>query len=158
MADFMSAIQMERGDADWSRLAGFMRDIADGTRTIWTAKRHDQYVGMITVRWQSDYAGFRAAPIAPEIIDLYVWRDYRRQGLAKDLLDSVEDKLRLRDFKRVGLGVGVLADDAPAYDLYLQRGYQFDGTGGWWQGQPVTEESVIDYTQTPVLLMMSKML
>ncbi len=158
IADFMDAIHAERGDADWRRLAGFMRDVIDGTRSIWTARQNGAYVGLITVRWQSDYGGFRVTPHAPEIIDLYVWHHARRQGVAAHLLRHAEDAVRQRHYTRLGLGVGILAEDMPAWALYMRHGYTFDGTGAWWQGTRVMDDSVINHTLAPVLLMMDKAL
>ena len=156
MADFLDAIHAERGEDDWQRLADFMRDVANGERTIWTAKRDNIYCGMITLRWQSDYMGFRKTPVAPEIIDLYVWTDFRRQGLATQLLDSVEQHVRDRNFHRIGLGIGILPEDVPAQNLYVQHGYAADDTGLWWRGENMTDMAVIDHTQAPALIMMSK--
>ena len=153
MADFLDDIQTERGDAEWQRLAGYMSDIQDGARSVWTIQQDDRISGMVTVRWQSDYKGFRGMP---EIIDLYIWQDERRRGLATQLMQHVEQDLRARDFAHVGLSVGLLPEDAPAWHFYFQRGYQFDGTGAWWQGQNVTSLSVIDLSADPVLLMMVK--
>ncbi len=156
MADFLDAIQAERGDADWQRLAGFMRDVHDGTRQIWVARHDENIVGMITIRWQSDYAGFRKTPTTPEIIDLYVWQAFRRQGLATQLIQHVEQDLRQQNFKRVGLSVGLLPADTAAWNLYFKHGYQFDDTGAWWQGHNVTPMSVIDFKVAQPMLMMSK--
>lgn len=158
MADFLDAIQAERGDAEWQRLAGFMRDIPEGARTLWTAKQDGTYVGMVSVRWQSDYPGFRTAPSAPEIIDLYVWQVAREQGIATQLMQVAEQAIRDQNYKRVGLSVGLLQEDAPAWSFYLKRGYQFDGTGAWWQGQKITASSMLDCDTAPVLVMMDKLL
>lgn len=158
MADFLDASQAARGDDAWQRLAGFMRDIADGSRTVWTARRDGQYVGMVSVRWQSDYRGFRTHPVAPEIIDLYVWPATRRHGVATQLMDTAEQAIAARGFRRIGLSVGILPDDAAAWPLYLQRGYAFDGTGAWHQGRNVTDGDTIIMGDDPVLLMMAKIL
>jgi len=157
-ADFLDAVDRERDAADWRRLASFINDIQNNERAIWVASVESVIVGMVSVRWRSDYQGFTTSPVAAEIIDLYIWTDYRRQGIATHLMDHVEDVLRQQKYQRVGLSVGILTEDKPAWDLYLQRGYSFDNTGAWWQGTSVATLDNVDQTIAPVMLMMDKIL
>ena len=156
LPDLLAAVEAERDEAAWHRLAGFARDIPDGARSLYVAQQHGVFIGYVTIRWHSDYAGFRHSPIAPEIIDLYVWANARRQGVATELMDHAEQMIRDRAFKRAGLSVGVLSADQPAWHLYLQRGYRFDLKGAWWNGHSVDDLSAIDLSAAPLLVMMEK--
>lgn len=158
IADFLESATSERGDAEWQRLAQFANAMTRGERAIWIARKNDQIVGMVTVRWQSEYSGFRQDPQAAEIIDLYVWKNYRRQGIADKLMDAAEDGIEEHGFVSAGLLVGIKASDMPAWQLYLERGYGFDGSGAWWQGRRITELSTINPQDEPILLAMEKSL
>ncbi|HEY1096723.1 MAG TPA: GNAT family N-acetyltransferase [Alphaproteobacteria bacterium] len=158
IADFLEAATRERGEAEWPRLAQFAQDMLKHERSIWTARQGTDYVGMISLRWQSDYTGFRRTPPAPEIIDLYVWQACRRHGIASLLLQHIEHVLREKHYQRVGLGIGVQSEDQPAKELYIKHHYRFDGSGPWWQGKNIAETDKTDPAIAPVLLMMDKML
>ena len=57
----------------------------------------------------------------PELQDVEVRPDYRRCGVASDLIVSAEDEAGRRGFDRLRIGVG--ADNAPAQALYRRCGY-----------------------------------
>lgn len=157
--DFLKQCAQERGEAEWARLADLAQQMLRGERGFWLAYDADNILsGMVTLRWHSDYAGFRHAPRAPEMIDLYVWRAKRRQGFARALLKHVEQEAITRGFTRIGLGVGILADDMPAWRLYMAQDYEFDGSGAWWTGRPVADCTMLQPQEAPVLLMMHKKL
>jgi GNAT superfamily N-acetyltransferase len=156
--DFLEQCISERGDTEWPRLADLAQQMLRQERAIWLAHKDGILSGMITLRWQSDYAGFRKNPPAPEIVDLYIWQQKRRHGIARALLAHAEQDAVTRGFHRIGLGVGILPDDMPAWRLYLAQGYAFDGSGGWWKGNAVTEYQNIQPHDVPILLMMHKYL
>jgi ribosomal protein S18 acetylase RimI-like enzyme len=158
IADFLDAAAIERGETEWQRLARFANDMTRGERSIWVAQKDEQIVGMVSVRWDSEYPGFRLEPKSAEIIDLYVWQHARRQGIADKLMDTAEEAIEDRDFACAGLLVGIKDSDMPAWQLYLERGYVFDGSGGWWQGQKVGDLSAINPQDEPILLAMEKSL
>ena len=61
----------------------------------------------------------------PEIRDLGVVAARRRRGIATALVAAAERETRSAGFVRLGLGVGVEDDDAPARSLYRRFGYVF---------------------------------
>jgi GNAT superfamily N-acetyltransferase len=156
--DFLDHATQERGANDWDHLAALAQEMLRGERAIWLA--HDDTTqtlcGFITVRWASDYMGFRREPVAPEIVDLYVWQTARRRKIGLMLLQQAENAVAARGYRRIGLGVGILPADMAAWRLYLNQDYQFDGSGSWWKGDPVTPDMIIDQTDKPVLFMMDK--
>src|SRR5205085_2542727 len=66
----------------------------------------------------------------PEIADLNVMPECRRNGAASALLDFAES-LIAQTSEYAGIGVGVYDDYGPAQRLYTGRGYVFDGSGAW---------------------------
>jgi ribosomal protein S18 acetylase RimI-like enzyme len=56
------------------------------------------------------------------ITDLYVKKDYRRQGIAGKLLEKAEEFLEVRDISVVQLEVNV--ENQKALELYMDKGYE----------------------------------
>ena len=73
------------------------------------------------------YPPFAEAGI-PEIQDLNVLPEFRRQGIATQLLDEVETLAAERS-ATVGIGVGLHPGYNAAQRLYGKRGYILDGRG-----------------------------
>jgi ribosomal protein S18 acetylase RimI-like enzyme len=99
------------------------------------AEHDSDFAGYCTLLWQSKYAPFRASGI-PEISDLNVLPQYRRQGIGSRLLDAVEAEAARRS-TQVGLGVGLSANYGAAQRLYVRRGYVPDGRGITYEYAPV---------------------
>lgn len=85
------------------------------------------FAGYLTIKWQSDYAPFRAANI-PEIVDFNVLKKFQRLGIGSKLMDEAERRIK-RVSKRAGIGFGVYQDYGAAQVLYVKRGYVPDGNG-----------------------------
>jgi GNAT superfamily N-acetyltransferase len=84
-------------------------------------------VGYGGVEWRSRYPPFDDAGV-PEVVDLNVLPPWRNRGSGGALMDALEATAGLRS-DVVGLGVGLYADYAAAWRLYLRRGYVPDGAG-----------------------------
>ena len=70
----------------------------------------------------------------PEINDLLVFFHVHKMGIGNKLLDVVEQEAaKISD--TVYLAVGVHSGYGPAQRLYVKRGYNFDGSGVWYQGK-----------------------
>lgn len=113
-----------------------------------------EFVGYGCVSWRSEYPLFRDASI-PEIQDLNVLPDHRRQGVGTALLDALERVIAARS-PLAGLGVGVYSDYGSAMRLYIARGYQFDGRGLMSAGRPVVPGSLVRIDDDDATLMLSK--
>jgi GNAT superfamily N-acetyltransferase len=88
-----------------------------------------------TILAGSGYLPFRDARI-PEIADLNVLPQFRRQHVGTALMDAAESVIAARS-TTAGLGVGLYADYAGAHLMYLKRGYLPDGRGIACQLTPV---------------------
>lgn len=105
----------------------YLEEQENNQRCVWVAFKEDAFGGYITLKWQSEYPSFKVHSI-PEISDLNVLPDFRKQGLATKFLDLAEAEVRKKS-PIVGIGVGLSADYGNAQRLYVKRGYMPDGRG-----------------------------
>ncbi|MFE7507292.1 GNAT family N-acetyltransferase [Promicromonospora sp. NPDC057488] len=115
-----------------------------------------QFAGYGCVSWRSGYPPFRDGSV-PEIQDLNVLPDHRRQGVGTALLDALERLIAARS-PVAGLGVGVYADYGSAMRLYIARGYQFDGLGLMSAGEPVAPGSMVRIDDDVTLMLTKNLL
>ena len=87
----------------------------------------DALAGYLTIKWQSSYEPFRSVGI-PEVMDLNVLPELRRQGVASALMDEAEARVAAVS-PVIGMGVGMYPDYGPAQRMYVVRGYIPDGRG-----------------------------
>lgn len=99
------------------------------------------FAGLVNVVFESLYPYFRANDI-PEINDLMVIPRFRRQGVAKKLMDEAEAYAAQR-YTHIGLGVGLYKDFGPAQRLYMKYGYVPDGNGLMYNNEPVIPGSSV---------------
>lgn len=99
-----------------------------GERLLYLAQRGDTVAGYVMLVWRPRYAPFRNAGI-PEVQDLSVTPDYRRQGIAGLLMGACEARAREAGCPMIGLGVGLHGRFGAAQQLYVRRGYVPDGAG-----------------------------
>lgn len=70
----------------------------------------------------------------PEIVDLCVFFHVHEKGIGTKLLDAAEaEAAKIAD--HVFLAVGVHSGYGPAQRMYVNRGYNFDGSGVWYKGK-----------------------
>lgn len=84
-----------------------------------------EYAGHLKLVWEPDYPHFRERGI-PEIQDLNVLPQFRRNGVATLLMNETEKRVRKRS-SQVGVGFGLYADYGSAQRMYVKRGYIPDG-------------------------------
>ena len=65
----------------------------------------------------------------PEIQDLYVCQEKRRQGLGRFMINCLEEKARQKGYKKCGISVPVSPRHGIAQRLYFDCGYRPDGQG-----------------------------
>lgn len=84
--------------------------------------------GFCLLNWQPKYALFKKLGI-PEIQDLNVLRDYRKQGIGRAIIEYCEARARERGAEDMGIGVGLDSRFGAAQRLYVRLGYIPDGSG-----------------------------
>ncbi len=123
----------------WTKSAGYFADVCrlqDADEVVLlVATQGDHYLGHCKIVWSPDYPHFRDNQI-PEIQDLNVRPDYRRQGVASQLLDDCEQRIKEQS-DVVGIGFGLYRDYGAAQRLYIKRGYVPDGHGLHYNHHPV---------------------
>ena len=126
-----------------------------GTRTCLVAIVEGQFAGYVTVNWRPSYPGFSEQNI-PEIQDLNVLRQFRRQGVASRLLDRAESEVaRLSGV--VGIGVGLHPGYSGAQRLYVRRGYIPDGRGVTYRDRYMDEGAQVVLDDQLVLHLTKKL-
>jgi len=114
-------------------------------REVMVAKLNDQFVGYVTLKWKSEYKNFSENNI-PEICDLNVLPEFRKQGIGTRLISECEKLVKDKNYLQIGLGVGLLINYGHAQRLYIKLGYIPDGQGIFYKNKPVgyLEEVVVD--------------
>jgi GNAT superfamily N-acetyltransferase len=105
----------------------YLAEQADGSRICRVVTVAGQFAGYVTVNWKPPYSAFLELDI-PEIQDLNVLPEFRRQGIGTRLLDWAEEAIALRS-GTAGIGVGLHPGYNAAQRLYVKRGYVPDGRG-----------------------------
>ena len=80
----------------------------------------DRPVGHAHIAWQRTHVG------VPEIQDVFVMPECRRQGVATTLTRAAEDEVRRQGWDRVSLSVSAQGNE-PAWRLYDSLGYRTTG-------------------------------
>jgi GNAT superfamily N-acetyltransferase len=105
--------------------------------------------GYLKIVWVPGYEPLRKAGI-PEIQDLNVLDEFRRQGVATRLLNRAEREVAKRSAV-VGIGVGLHPGYNAAQRLYVLRGYVPDGLGVTYKDEYVTEGQTVTFDDDLVL-------
>jgi GNAT superfamily N-acetyltransferase len=100
----------------------------EARRVIFIAENEGHPLGYAQVNWQPIYRPFRRLGI-PELQDLNVIPEARRQGLGAKLVAACEQAARDQGCAEMGISVGVHAGFGAAQRLYVRLGYVPDGAG-----------------------------
>lgn len=108
----------------------------------WSGTGADRRVaGYVVFNRDPKYAMFRKLGI-PELQDLIVHPDYRRQGIARMMIVHCEDLARSEGAEHVGIGVGLDPSYGAAQQLYMRLGYVPDGNGVSYDRMPINKGEV----------------
>jgi GNAT superfamily N-acetyltransferase len=102
--------------------------IENQLRDLFVLRKNAQIIGYVTLNYHPKYALYRRLNI-PEIQDLYIGPEFRRQGHAHLLLDHCEKTAKDKGSTEIGISVSVGAEFGVAQQLYIARGYNVDGNG-----------------------------
>jgi GNAT superfamily N-acetyltransferase len=123
----------------------------EGRRLAWVAEWQGEFAGYVTLLWTSAYGPFAERQV-PEVADLNVLPQHRRQGIGNALLDQAESAASARSAV-VGIGVGLYADYGAAQRIYARRGYLPDGRGIIYRNQPVEPGAVVRIDDDATLML-----
>jgi ribosomal protein S18 acetylase RimI-like enzyme len=119
-----------------SQYEAYYAEQTAGVRSVLIARLKGEFAGYVTIQWIADYMPFLTNHL-PEIQDLNVLPQFRKNGLGERLMRECEAAAKQRGIGEIGLGVGLLADYGSAQRLYLKLGYVPDGRGLHYKRQPV---------------------
>lgn len=104
-------------------------------RTTFVAEYEGEVAGHVSLL---DAAKSGPFPGIPLVSDLRVFFAFQKRGIASRLLDILEaEAAKTSDI--VCLAVGCHSGYGAAQRLYVARGYNFDGSGVWWNDKPLGE-------------------
>ncbi|WP_035186299.1 GNAT family N-acetyltransferase [Alteribacter aurantiacus] len=96
---------------------------------------NNKLAGCCQMKCHSEYPKFQEKHV-PEISDLVVFSEFRRNGIATTIMDELE-RIASKHHHYVGLGVGLYKDYSTAMHIYLKRGYLPDNQGITYENKPV---------------------
>lgn len=99
-------------------------------------RRGGDDIGFCILNYQPRYAFYKRLNI-PEIQDLNIVPNARRQGHAQSLIKHCEALVREKGHEMIGVSVGLSANYGPAQRLYAKLGYHPDGNGVTYDREPV---------------------
>ena len=134
-------------------LARYFLEQECGEREVLVAEVEGALAGYITILPCAKQGPF--AEIHPELSDFNVFEPFQNQGIGNLLLEEAEKRVKLISDK-VTLGVGLHSGYGPAQRLYMKRGYIPDGTGVWYQNQPLEMNATIQNNDDLVLYLSKK--
>ena len=134
-------------------LTRYFKEQECGEREVLVAEVEGALAGYITILSCAKQGPF--AEIYPELSDFNVFEPFQNQGIGNLLLEEAEKRVKLISDK-VTLGVGLHSGYGPAQRLYMKRGYIPDGTGVWYQNQPLEMNTTIQNNDDLVLYLSKK--
>ncbi|MFK7807326.1 MAG: GNAT family N-acetyltransferase [Saprospiraceae bacterium] len=122
-----SAFKAQGWDKPTAQYEKYFSFQENGERDVIIAEYNQEFVGYLTIKWQSNYPLFQKKGI-PEIVDFNVLKKYQRLGVGTALMDEAEERIK-RISAYAGIGFGLYKDYGAAQILYIKRGYLPDGNG-----------------------------
>lgn len=99
-----------------------------GERDVFMAYYDGQLCGYVMLSYTPKYAYYRAHNM-PEIQDLNVLPEFRQRGIGRAMIEYCENLARDKNYKKMGIGVGLTPSYGAAQRLYVRLGYVPDGMG-----------------------------
>jgi GNAT superfamily N-acetyltransferase len=123
----------------------YLKEQSHGIRSVIIAKENGKFCAYVTIKWRADYPSFNQQNI-PEISDLNVLPNFRKNGIGTALIHASESMAKERGHTNIGLGVGMTADYGNAQRLYIHLGYVPDGHGLHYKNTPLNygDQTTID--------------
>jgi len=134
MADAFAGIGWRKPASQYLR---YFDEQEAGQRECLVAMVSQRFAGYVTVNWFPAHPTLAESGI-PEIQDLNVLPEFRRQRIASRLLDQAEALVAQRS-SVAGIAVGLHPGYNAAQRLYVKRGYVPDGRGVTWHNRYVEE-------------------
>ena len=132
----VSAGNRSRKELSYWELSSMRMESGELTAFIAYHAETNKPVGYGFLNWKPKYRVYDQQNI-PEIQDLNVLSEFRRQGIAKKLIRACEDLAREKGRCDIGISFGLTRDYGYAQRLYISLGYAPDGFGVTYDREPV---------------------
>jgi GNAT superfamily N-acetyltransferase len=109
-----------------------------GERLILIAADEGEDAAYCLLNWEPKYGFFKAHGI-PEIQDLNVLPEFRKQGIATKMILHCEELAARKGCKSMGISFGLHPGFGAAQRLYIKLGYIPDGYGATYDRKIVAE-------------------
>ena len=142
--DIPSLYKLAEAMADVKEPGFFERCLAEqgaSKRDVLIARHNDVPAGFAMLYWKPSYALYKRLGI-PEIQDLNVAPEMRRQGVGAALIGYCESLARTKGCEQIGIAVGLDSSYGAAQRLYVRLGYVPDGYGITYDRQPVSHGEI----------------
>ena len=133
----------------------YFREQESGEREVLVAECEGIVAGYITIMPYANQGPFTET--YPELSDFNVFEPYQNKGIGNQLLEEAESRIKLVSSK-VTLGVGLHSGYGPAQRLYVKRNYIPDGSGVWYQNQPLKMNALCHNSDDLVIYMIKELL
>lgn len=120
------------------------------------AEYDSQTAGFCLLNWKPRYSVYKKLQI-PEIQDLNVLSEFRRNGVATSLIKWCEGIVRSKGCDAIGISVGLTKDYGPAQILYANLGYAPDGNGVTYDRQGIQKGQSYPMDDEMALMMIKRL-
>lgn len=117
---------------------GYFENAFEQSITVLVAEYDTIAAGLCLLNWNPRYSLYRKLGI-PEIQDLNVLPDSRRNGVGSALVKYCEGLARSKGRDTIGISVGLTKDYGAAQILYARLGYTPDGNGVTYDREGITK-------------------
>jgi len=118
------------------------RENLTGDRVTILAYYNGVLAGCSHLVMSSHYPFYKQLNI-PEIKDLNVFPEYRKMGIATNIIMELEKAALQKGANTIGIGVGLFDDYGNAQRLYTKLGYIPDGNGIQYDCKPVQKGTYV---------------
>jgi GNAT superfamily N-acetyltransferase len=115
-----------------THVSSIERDFRNERTLGFVAVQNEKIIGYVGLELIAQDPDFSSREI-PEIVELFVFKDYRNQGVGRALIHACEDHARTEGWTVIGLCVSQDPNEAAAQHLYTKLGYHpIEGLDNPW--------------------------
>jgi GNAT superfamily N-acetyltransferase len=140
-------------DNEWNSI---FQSVENGEREVFIIADGDEVYGYATLNYAPKYALYNRLNI-PEIQDVFIAPQHRRQGYANQLIDHCEQRAKEKGAQQVGISVSVSPEFGIAQQIYIARGYNVDGNGVTYDRAAVTARQQYAVDENLCLMMLKQL-
>lgn len=131
-------------------------DVSLKQRDVFIMMEDMNPVGYAMLNWSPRYSLYKRLDI-PEIQDINIIPECRRQGRGEAFILYLEEVVRQGGRTEIGIGVGLHSGFGAAQRLYCRLGYLPDGNGVVYDRETITPHSIHPVDDDLCLMMIKKL-